>query len=391
MAALRTLLSPGLGRSPLRLWLGLTAFFFCLFVLLSRDGGFLPSAPLPPPVCDDGRETIPNQVHFVYVLADVDGDFGFEFSHLLSMYAAWYYWRPRHIFLHTNVLANSTAVARAKAGDDGKWSKLIFTRFDILINTVEAPTRANNGVIIRGMEHRSDFIRVKAVHDFGGVYIDWDVHALRDISMLRETGFKAVTGRQLGGQINSGVLLARAGSRLTAAWMEGMHKAYTGGWTTHSNEVLTKLGNRMAGEPGGEVLIMEREAFSPGSWKDADTDTLFTVHNDEPSNLADHKPGGLLAAYEEGFADRWERPDDFPAWPRDWSSSYMLHAFCPGRWKHEVAGFKHITPRYVLERRSNFARAVYPVARQMYIEGLLDVDDTHDGKSAEAGVKDTLE
>ncbi|KAH6687953.1 hypothetical protein F5X68DRAFT_206587 [Plectosphaerella plurivora] len=380
MKALRPLLSPGLGRSPFRLWLALTAFFFCVFLLLSRDGNLLPSPP-PLPVCDDGRETIPNQVHFVYVLADVDGDFGFQFSHALSMYAAWYYWRPRHIYLHTNVLANASAVARAKAGDDGKWSRLIFARFDVHINTVEAPTRADNGVAIRGLEHRSDFVRVKAVHDFGGVYIDWDVHALRDIRMLRETGFKAVAGRQLGGQINSGILLSRAGSRLTAGWMEGMHKAYTGGWTTHSNEVITKLGERLAGEPGGEVLIMEREAFSPGSWKDADTDTLFMVHDDEPSNLANYIAGDALPAYVEGYADRWERPGDFPSWARDWSSSYMLHAFRPGRWKHKVEGFEHITPRYVLERQSNFARAVYPVARQMYLEGLIDVDDTHDGKA----------
>lgn len=374
MAGLRPL-----GRSPLRLWLGLTLFFFIVFFLLPQE-----TAQRPRVACDDARETIPNQVHFVYVLADVDADFGFQFSHVLSMYAAWYYWRPRRIFLHTNVLANATSIQRAKDGDDGKWSRIIFTRFDVVVNTVEAPTHAANGVKIHGLEHRSDFVRVKAVHDIGGVYLDWDVHALRDVRPLRETGFRAVAGRQLGGQINSGVFMAAAGSRLTAGWVDGMHAAYTGGWTTHSNEVVTRLGDRLAGVPG-EMLIMDREAFSPGSWEDADTDALFGVHADEPpTDLPTGLAGGqdAVPAFEEGFTDRWERPGDFPPWARDWSSSYMLHAFGPGRWKHEVEGFTHITPRYVLERRSNFARAVYTVARQMYLEGLLAVDDTHDGRPA---------
>ncbi|KAL2752032.1 glycosyltransferase family 32 protein [Sodiomyces alcalophilus JCM 7366] len=319
---------------------------------------------------------IPNQVHFVYVLADPAADFGLRFSHYLSIYAAWRHWNPEKMYLHTN--AHASSVDRATNGTSGKWDGLIFNMPGLEVRHAEVPTHADNGREIQDLEHKSDFVRVKAVRELGGVYIDWDVHALRDVRVLRESGFRAVAGRQLGGQVNSGVFMSVAGGKLMALWEEGMHEAYTGGWTTHSNEVITKFAERLVAEPG-EALIMEREAFAPGSWNAEDNDMLFAVHEDVPSNLANVTQGDALPGFDEGFADRWERPGDSPSWERDWPRSYMLHAFSPHRFGHKVTGFKHITPRYVLERRSNFARAVYPIAREMYNEGIIEIDDSHQG------------
>ena len=377
------------GRVSIRAILLAFASFILLLNLLSyvpslaerRHGGPHPpplvafDPPPPPP-----PEHIPNHVHYVFVLPDPDKDFTFKFKHFLSVYAAWYYWKPDVIYLHTNANPDGQAVARAREGQAGKWNQLIFTMFDNLrINTVEAPTHTNLGKEIRGLEHRSDFVRVGEMHRLGGVYIDFDVHPLRDIRILRESGFKAIAGRQLGGQINSGVFMSVKGGKMIELWMHGMHKAYTGGWTTHSNEVITKFGQRLVREPG-EMLIMDRDAFAPGSWSSKDTDALFAPHDDVPSNLENlAAEGEKLPAYDEAFDERWEKPKDFPSWARDWSSSYLLHAFTADRWHHKIEGFTQITPRYVLERRSNFARAVYPVARQLYEDGIIDVNDSYDG------------
>lgn len=242
------------------------------------------------------------------------------------------------------------------------------------------PTHASNGKALQNMEHRSDFVRVRAVHDLGGVYLDWDAHALRDLAPLRRAGFKAVGGRQLGGQVNSGTFMSAAKGRLIRLWMERMGKVYTGGWTDHSNAELTRIAERLVADPGGrEVLIMEREAFAPGSWQTEDTDMLFQVHEDAPSALEGKKQGDGLAEYREGFEERWDHPERFPKWARDWSATYLLHAFSPHRWGHKVPGFEQITPRYVLERRSNFARAVYPMAKLMYDQGLIEIDDPWSG------------
>ncbi|KEY71902.1 hypothetical protein S7711_11477 [Stachybotrys chartarum IBT 7711] len=288
-------------------------------------------------------------------------DFTFNFKHFLSIYAAWLYWKPDLIYLHTNADTQGLALTRAREGLAGKWSKLIFTMFDNLyVNTIEAPMHTNTGKEIHVLEHRSDFVRVREIYELSGVYIDFDVHALRDIRMLRESRFKAITGRQLGGQTNSGVFMSVKGGKMIKLWMHGMHAAYTGGWTTHSNEIITKFSQRLVLEPG-EMLIMERDAFAPGSWNNNDTDELFAPHDDVPSNLLDLTEESPLPIYNEGLYERRERPEDFPSWARDWSSSYLLHAFTADRWGHEIPGFTHITPRYVLERRSNFARLYTPL------------------------------
>lgn len=377
------------GRLPLRPIAGCLVLFLCLSLFLLQHNPSSAKVALSdcPATTETTEattvktetETIPNNVHFAYILSDPEGNFTFHFSHFLSIYAAWYYWRPDTIYLHTNVQADGATVTRARDGELGKWSRYIFTLFDNLeINTVEAPTHTNTGMEIKGLEHRSDFVRVKAVHELGGIYIDFDVHPLRDIDFLRKSGFKAIAGRQLGGQINSGTFMSVKGGKMVKRWMDGMHDAYTGGWTTHSNEVITKFGQRLIREPG-EMLIMEREAFAPGSWENADTDWLFATHNDTRSNLANYSEGDILHPFDESFDERWNNPEGFPEWAHDWSSSYLLHAFSAARWGHEIEGFKEITPKYVLERRSNFARAVYPVAHHLYQEGLISVGDSHLG------------
>lgn len=374
------LLSQSLGRLPLRAVVAAAALLSILSLILishRADPTYLP-AWAAPNNARPGSDVIPNTVHFVYILADGREEFGFQFSHFLSIYAAWHYWKPQAIYLHTNARADGPAVARARDGRSGKWDRYIFSLFGLRVNTVAVPTHAGNGKELANMEHKSDFVRVRAVHDLGGVYIDWDVHALRDIAPVRESGFRAVAGRQLGGQLNSGTFLSAPGSRMISLWKERMHGAYTGGWTTHSNEVLTEVGERLVREPG-EMLIMEREAFAPGSWETADSDMLFEVHNDTASNLEGVAQGDPLPAHDEAFSDRWDHPDQFPDWARDWSSTYLLHAFSPNRWGHKVPGFEHITPRYVLERQSNFARAVYPIAKIMYDRGLIQIDDSHLG------------
>ncbi|RFU78228.1 glycosyl transferase [Trichoderma arundinaceum] len=317
---------------------------------------------------------IPNIVHFVYVVNDPLSDLHFEFKHYLSIYSVHHYWQPHVIYLHTN--AHPDVLERCRSGSLGKWSKLLVDLPNIQFINATIPTHAGNGKEIQGMEHKSDFVRVKAVHEYGGVYIDFDVYPLRDIAILRESGFRAIAGRQDEGQINSGTFMSVKHGKVIKLWMEGMHQAYTGGWTTHSNEVITKIGERLVSEPG-EMLIMEREAFAPGGWWSKDANMLFAAHSDVQSNLNDREQGDDLPSYKESINDRWEHPEAFPSWARDWSKTYLLHAFNPFRFSKKIDGFEHITPRYVLERKSNFARAVYPVAKHLYDRGMLNIDDSH--------------
>ncbi|KEY66573.1 hypothetical protein S7711_10523 [Stachybotrys chartarum IBT 7711] len=166
-------------------------------------------------------DTIPNVVHFVYLVPDLDGDFVFQFSHFLLIYGAWYYWQPSIIYIHTNAGTNGMGVMRARKGQAGKWAHHIFTLFENLeIRTMKVPSHADNGEEIKVMEHKSDFVRVRAVDELGGIYIDYDVHALRDIRVIRDSGFKAIAGRQKGGQINSGTFISARKSKMTKPWLQ---------------------------------------------------------------------------------------------------------------------------------------------------------------------------
>ncbi|EJP62699.1 glycosyl transferase [Beauveria bassiana ARSEF 2860] len=320
-------------------------------------------------------EHIPNTAHYVYILANVSADFSFAFSEVLSIYAASRYWQPDVIYLHTN--APAEALERARSGAAGKWTWLLFQVPRLHIVAVTVPTHAANGKEISLIEHKSDFVRVQALRDYGGVYLDFDVHPLRDIRVLRESGFHAVAGRQQGenGEVNSGVFMNKPHSSMIELWSEGMHSAFTGDWSTHSNGALTVVCERLVASPP-DVLIMERNAFAPGSWMRDDTIRLLEVHDDETSSLDMLTPDGHLPEFNEERT-RWSAPEKKPEWADDWSRTYMLHAFNHNQGDFEIPGFSHITPRYILERRSNMARAVYPVARDLFEQGLINIDDPY--------------
>jgi len=338
---------------------------------------YVPSALRP-------RPSIPNIVHYVWTQRDQTADLAFEFKHFLSIYSAKYYWQPKSIYIHTNAAASS--VARARAGSSGKWSALIFTLPGVVVNRVEAPTHAGNGQEITFEENKTDFIRADILLSMGGVYVDWDVCALRDIRPLRESGFNTVIGRMEGRQlqVNSGTILARKGAKLVGLYLQRMHEVYDGTYTAHSNILLTGISEHLAREQG-EVLILDQNAFTPGSWLPKHLSMLYEVQPDAKSNLEGVKPGDNLPAHDIEETGSWMyQPESLnEGWERHFLDSYMIHAFQPGvRNIPKVDGFDHISPRYVLERRSNFARAVYPVVRDMYEKGMIGFDDRFDGKTS---------
>ncbi|KAK5651336.1 hypothetical protein OQA88_12569 [Cercophora sp. LCS_1] len=317
---------------------------------------------------------IPNIVHYVYLLPDTARTFSFQFKHLLSIYASYMYLNPTTIYLHTN--ANAHAIDEARSSNANKWNRLLLDIPTLRINRVESPTHAANGKALANIEHKSDFVRTAVVSEMGGLYLDFDAHPLRDVKVLRESGFSAIFGRQHKGEVNNGVFLAKPGALLLDVWKREMNRVYDGRWSTHGNGVLTKICPRLMRNPG-EVLILEQDALQPGSWEPRDTANLFAVHSETRSNLEGKKNGDVLEDFVDtdvqGLRKRGER------WERDYSSTFVLHAFDPSRNGKAIEGFKHVTPRYVLERRSNFARAVYPVAKRLYELQLLSWNDTHLG------------
>ncbi|KAJ3474543.1 hypothetical protein NLG97_g9797 [Lecanicillium saksenae] len=87
-------------------------------------------------------------------------------------------------------------------------------------------------------------------------------------------------------------------------------------------------------------------------------------------------PDGHLPQYEHDKMTRFHVPKK-PDWADDWARTYMLHAFNHNQRDFKIHGFDRITPRYILERKSNMARAVYPIARDLYENGHVAIDDPY--------------
>jgi hypothetical protein len=129
------------------------------------------------------------------------------------------------------------------------------------------------------------------------------------------------------------------------------------------------------------VLILQPQAFSPTSWEKEDQIRLFKEALDPIT--ADIGPAeqdeqqGSLGTCRDALAwlkqrERNRGPDQ--PWELDFSSTYVLHAFdkaLPSILGHD----RQIDVQYVLARRSNYARAVFPAVWRAMQEGYIPHED----------------
>lgn len=168
-----------------------------------------------------------------------------------------------------------------------------------------------------------------------------------------------------------------------------MDAAFDGSWVSHSDFLMTRIARSLVALGEGDMLVLEPDAFTP-YWNDR---VDFTQYYMRHLNWAKGDHRFVNAHVVDGtFAQGDVLPDytaveakEMPEWAKSWDHSYMLHQFIQ-RGKavemmlRETGGdFAYATPRYFLERSSNFARAVYPVVKYMYEEGLVKLKDSHDG------------
>jgi hypothetical protein len=315
------------------------------------------------------RRSIPNIVHYVQLLKNPDSNLTLGFEAFLSVYAASLYYKPNHIYIHTDAPDSVLEHAISAGGEPWqRWTRRISTIPGVSFMPVAAPNyTTSRGQQVQIIEHKSDFVRMEVVHKYGGIYLDFDVHPLRDIRVLRNAGFANVVGRERNGGINNGVWLSQPRTAMLQLWMRDAPIVYDGRWTTHSVELLTKIAERLVWTPG-EVLIMDEKAFAPTSWVLESVQNLFEP---QPHASADWQGHLALDADILDAKQRYDHPVEVKAdWQLDFSSTYALHAF-----KKHGSPHMAITPRDVLSRQSNFARAVYPVARKAFEAGLFSLDD----------------
>lgn len=332
------------------------ALLFIISTLIHSESVVLPSVSV-----SYRKQPIPNVVHYTMMMKDEHADFKISFLSFLSVYSVLRVLTAPQVYIHTDF--NETMIIRAREAGS-KWTRKMLNTFpELTLNHVPVITHAN-GREITQVEHRSDMVRFDQVYEKGGIYLDFDVYALRDATPLLDAGFNNVVGRQNDGKLNNGCFMSQPKSALAYLMRREQWRTFDGGWLTHSVNLLTQISERLVWTPG-EVLILDQLALAPWGWGDAEHRRMYDQHNESVP---------LFPSLWDPTLDpveRWENKVKGPEWELDFSSTYFLHAF-----RREMPGFQGVSVKYILERNSNFALATWNIVQMGLAEGVfLETDD----------------
>jgi hypothetical protein len=133
----------------------------------------------------------------------------------------------------------------------------------------------------RGLEyaHESDFIRMKVLQRWGGVYADIDTLFLQPLpaELFRERfviGAEQDDAEQpdpMARSLCNALMLARADSEFLHRWLERMYQVFDGTWSRHSCQEATRL-RRLMPE---QVRVLPKRCFHRHGADPAGVRTLF--------------------------------------------------------------------------------------------------------------------
>ncbi|KAI7777140.1 hypothetical protein LA080_003985 [Diaporthe eres] len=319
---------------------------------------------------------IPSVIHFVQLKEDESSSLHFSFESFLAIYSAYLFVQPSVIYIHTDYTPQEVVSA---AQNGSSWTRKVLTAFPdvVRLSKVTAPTKAN-GLDIKRIEHKSDFVRLDQLTLHGGIYLDWDVLTLRSLDPLIDSGFKAVVGRQSDATIMNGIILAASDAALTRIMKQETPKAFDGDWVSHSVGLITSVAQAVAGIPR-EVLIMDPGAFAPFTWTQESVNAALERHEGDapPVQRQDTLAGrGVLSAAAVDPMPVWERhrAAEKKPWAHDFSDAFFFHNYFND--VENPRGFSGVTVPYVLARDSNYALAAWPIVKQGIKDGYIDENDS---------------
>lgn len=231
-------------------------------------GDPLPASPSPPHDEDDiSSSPIPNTVHFIFGLKNPlhhPGAGHFDFLNYLSIRSALISLRPKAIYLHYTYLSSPPSPSPDADPLTNPWIARLSNNIT-LVHDAPDPIAAKNAQYA----HMSDTLRLRLLHEHGGIYLDTDVFALRSFSSIlrsrhpRDVVLGAEGGNRWG--LCNAVVAARANSSFVARWLE-RYDADDGVvgrvWNYHS----VRLPRELADVHPAEVCPLAPDAFFWPTW-----------------------------------------------------------------------------------------------------------------------------
>ncbi|GAB5590227.1 hypothetical protein Unana1_05127 [Umbelopsis nana] len=212
---------------------------------------------------------IPKIVHFVYGMKDPDPQL--DLIQYLSIKSAHEVIKPEKILFHYHHMPT------------GEWFELI--RPLVTLRQVEIPTKIF-GNRVDHYAHRADVVRLEALKEFGGIYLDLDVIMMKSLDYLLDEQF-AMGQEGIGGWsgLCNAVILSRANAPFLQRWYETYKHFDQSQWNHHS-VLLPRL---LAARFSDEIRQLEYDAFFWPLWDKNGLRQLYLEQSyDFANNLGVH-------------------------------------------------------------------------------------------------------
>ncbi|RUS26258.1 hypothetical protein BC938DRAFT_471009, partial [Jimgerdemannia flammicorona] len=198
---------------------------------------------------------IPNIVHFVHGLKDPDPQL--DLIHYLAIKSAHDVLNPTKIYFHYHYLPHGEWFDRA--------------RLFLTLRHVELPTKIYNNSV-DGYAHRADIVRLDALLEFGGIYMDMDLLSLKPFAPLLDAHFVMGEEGQGGwsGLCNA-VILARPNAPFLQRWRATYKTFDQRNWNHHS----VVLPGILAKYFPDEVCVLGYKAFFWPLWDKKGLRTMY--------------------------------------------------------------------------------------------------------------------
>lgn len=212
--------------------------------------------------------TIPSIVHFSFGMADGD-DVSFGLIQYLSVISALHVLGPQRVLIHYDQQPSGIYWDMLKDHVELKKARKVTSIF---------------GNPISHYAHKADIIRIEALLEYGGIYLDMDVFVLRPFdALLVHNDF--VMGLEQGIGLCNAVILANKDSPFLKRWYESYRDFHQSDWNRHS----VRLPAQMARLYPNEITVLDDHKFFWPLWTEQGRQSIYFGHDyDYASNLAVH-------------------------------------------------------------------------------------------------------
>lgn len=238
---------------------------------------------------------IPKIIHFVYGLEEDFGGKEFGFAHWAAIRSAaklnpnykilyWYKYLPEnHYFDDVLELIN--------------------------LIQIEPPTEIFGNPLMH-VAHKADIVRLNALIEHGGIYLDIDSITTKCFDDLLDNkcimGYESIDGINHG--ICNAIMLSEPGSEFLTEWLLEYKTFRSLGRDQYWSEHSVTLPLKLAKLKSHAITILDHKAFFYPSWTDAGLEEMFYENKEFPEAYAHHlwesRSWGALKSFNEFNFDR---------------------------------------------------------------------------------------